>query len=106
MMAEKSYMTTPVDDLQRQAESIESKVTKLNAIYEDYEDLMEDYRELERRSCERRERYCDEINDLRGKLRYKEEMLSNKEEQLENYRAAIGILVAVIAFYVVLTVAI
>lgn len=98
--------TTPVDDLQRQAESIESKVTKLNAIYEDYEDLMEDYRELERRSCERRERYCDEINDLRGKLRYKEEMLSSKEEQLENYRAAIGILVAVIAFYVALTVAI
>lgn len=101
-----SYITTPVDDLQRQAESIESKVTKLNAIYEDYEDLMEDYRELERRSCERRERYCDEINDLRGKLRYKEEMLSSKEKQLENYRAAIGILVAVIAFYVALTVAI
>lgn len=101
-----SYITTPVDDLLRQAESIESKVTKLNAIYEDYEDLMEDYRELEHRSYERRKRDCDEINNLRGKLRYKEEMLSNKEEQLENYRAAIGILVAVIAFYVVLTVAI
>ena len=34
-----SYITTPVDDLQRQAESIESKVTQLNAIYEDYEDV-------------------------------------------------------------------
>lgn len=101
-----SYITTPIEQLQRQAESIESKVTKLNAIYEDYEDLMEDYRELERRSYERRKRDCAEINDLRGKLRYKEKMLSNKEEQLENCRAAIGILVAVIAFYVVLTVAI
>ena len=101
-----SYITTPIEQLQRQAESIESKVTKLNAIYEDYEDLMKDYRELERRSYERRKRDCAEINDLRGKLRYKEEMLSNKEEQLENYRAAIGILVAVIAFYVALTVAI
>lgn len=98
-----SYITTPIEQLQRQAESIESKVTKLNAIYED---LMEDYRELERRSYERRKRDCAEINNLRGKLRYKEEMLSNKEEQLENCRAAIGILVAVIAFYVVLTVAI
>lgn len=101
-----SYITTPIEELQKRAESIESKVTKLNAIYEDYEDLMEDYRELEHRSYERRKRDCDEINNLRGKLIYKEEMLSNKEEQLENYRAAIGILVAVIAFYVVLTVAI
>lgn len=101
-----SYITTPVDDLQRQAESIESKVTKLNAIYEDYEDLMEDYRELERRSCERRERYCDEINELRYKLKHREEMLSDKDEQLENYRIAVGILIAVMAFYVALTVAI
>lgn len=101
-----SYITTPIEQLQRQVESIESKVTKLNAIYEDYEDLMEDYRELERRSYERRKRDCAEINNLRGKLRYKEGMLFSKEEQLENYRAAIGILVAVIAFYVALTVAI
>lgn len=101
-----SYITTPVDDLLKQAESIESKVTKLNAIYEDYEDLMDDYRELERSSYERRKRDCDEINELRYKLKCKEEMLSNKEEQLENCRAAIGILVAVIAFYVALTVAI
>lgn len=101
-----SYITTPVDDLQRQAESIESKVTKLNAIYEDYEDLKKEYNELERRSYKRRNRDCAEINELRYKLRCKEEMLSNKEEQLENYRTAIGILVAVIAFYVVLTVAI
>lgn len=101
-----SYITTPVDDLQRQAESIESKVTKLNAIYEDYEDLMEDYRELERSSYKRRERDCNEINELRYKLKCKEEMLSNKVEQLEIYRAATGILVAVIAFYVALTVAI
>lgn len=101
-----SYITTPVDDLQRQAESIESKVTKLNAIYEDYEDLKKEYNELERRFYKRRNRDCAEINELRYKLRCKEEMLSNKEEQLENYRTAIGILVAVIAFYVVLTVAI
>ena len=101
-----SYITTPVDDLLRQAESIESKVTKLNAIYEDYEDLKKEYNELERRSYKRRNRDCAEINELRYKLRCKEEMLSNKEEQLENYRTAIGILVAVIAFYVVLTVAI
>uniref|UniRef100_UPI003D77240B hypothetical protein n=2 Tax=Catenibacterium mitsuokai TaxID=100886 RepID=UPI003D77240B len=101
-----SYITTPIEQLQRQAESIESKVTKLNAIYEDYEDLMEDYRELEHRFYERRKRDCDEINNLRGKLRYKEEILSNKEEQLENYRAAAGILAAVIAFYVALIVAI
>ena len=101
-----SYITTPVDDLQRQTESIESKVTKLYAIYEDYEDLKKEYNELERRSYKRRNRDCTEINELRYKLRCKEEMLSNKEEQLENYRTAIGILVAVIAFYVVLTVAI
>lgn len=101
-----SYITTPVDDLQRQAESIESKVTKLNAIYEDYEDLMEDYRELERSSYKRRERDCNEINELRYKLKCKEEMLSNKVEQLEIYRAAAGILAAVIVFYVALTVAI
>ena len=101
-----SYITTPVDDLQRQTESIESKVTKLNAIYEDYEDLMEDYRELERSSYKRRERDCNEINELRYKLRCTEEMLSNKVEQLEIYRAATGILAAVIAFYVALIVAI
>lgn len=101
-----SYITTPVDDLQRQAESIESKVTQLNAIYEDYEDLMEDYRELERSSYKRRERDCNEINELRYKLRCTEEMLSNKVEQLEIYRAATGILAAVIAFFVVLILAI
>mgnify|MGYP002576016736 FL=1 len=101
-----SYITTPVDDLQRQAESIESKVTKLNAIYEDYEDLMEDYRELERSSYKRRERDCNEINELRYKLRCTKEMLSNKVEQLEIYRAATGILAAVIAFYVALILAI
>lgn len=101
-----SYITTPVDDLQRQAESIESKVTKLNAIYEDYEDLMEDYRELERRSYERLKRDCNEINELRYKLKHREEMLSDKDEQLENYRIAIGILVAVIVCYVALTVAV
>ena len=98
-----SYITTPVDDLQRQAESIESKVTQLNAIYED---LMEDYRELERSSYKRRERDCNEINELRYKLRCTEEMLSNKVEQLEIYRAATGILAAVIAFYVALILAI
>lgn len=101
-----SYITTPVDDLQRQAESIESKVTQLNAIYEDYEDLMEDYRELERSSYKRRERDCNEINELRYELRCTEEMLSNKVEQLEIYRAATGILAAVIAFYIALIVAI
>ena len=101
-----SYITTPVDDLQRQAESIESKVTKLNAIYEDYEDLKKEYNELERRFYKRRNRDCAEINELRYKLRCKEEMLSNKEEQLENYRIATGILAAVIAFYVALIVAI
>ena len=101
-----SYITTPVDNLQRQAESIESKVTQLNAIYEDYEDLMADYRELERSSYKRRERDCNEINELRYRLRCTEEMLSNKVEQLEIYRAATGILAAVIAFYVALIVAI
>lgn len=101
-----SYITTPVDNLQRQAESIESKVTKLNAIYEDYEGLMKDYRELECRFYKRRERDCNEINELRYKLRCTEEMLSNKVEQLEIYRAATGILAAVIAFYVALIVAI
>ena len=101
-----SYITTPIEQLQRQAESIESKVTKLNAIYEDYEDLMEDYRELERSSYKRRERDCNEINELRYKLRCTEEMLSNKVEQLEIYRAAAGILAAVIAFYVALIIAI
>lgn len=101
-----SYITTPIEQLQRQAESIESKVTQLNAIYEDYEDLMEDYRELERSSYKRRERDCNEINELRYKLRCTEEMLSNKVEQLEIYRAATGILAAVIAFYVALIVAI
>lgn len=101
-----SYITTPVDNLQRQAESIESKVTKLNAIYEDYEGLMKDYRELECRFYKRRKRDCDEINELRYKLRCTEEMLSNKVEQLEIYRAATGILAAVIAFYVALIVAI
>lgn len=101
-----SYITTPVDDLQRQAESIERKVTQLNAIYEDYEDLMEDYRELERSSYKRRERDCNEINELRYKLKCTEEMLSNKVEQLEIYRAATGILAAVIAFYVALILAI
>lgn len=101
-----SYITTPIEELQKQAESIESKVTKLNAIYEDYEDLMEDYRELERSSYKRRERDCNEINELRYKLRCTEEMLSNKVEQLEIYRAATGILAAVIAFYVALIVAI
>lgn len=67
---------------------------------------MEDYRELERSSYKRRERDCNEINELRYKLRCTEEMLSNKVEQLEIYRAATGILAAVIAFYVALIVAI
>ncbi len=101
-----SYITTPVDDLQRQAESIESKVTKLNAIYEDYEDLKKEYSELERRFYKRRNRDCAEINELRYKLKHREEMLSDKDEQLENYRIAVGILIAVMAFYVALTVAI
>lgn len=101
-----SYITTPVDDLQRQAESIESKVTKLNAIYEDYEDLKEKYSELERRFYKRRNRDCAEINELRYKLKHREEILSDKDEQLENYRIAVGILIAVMAFYVALTVAI
>ena len=101
-----SYITTPVDDLLRQAESIESKISKLNAIYEDYEDLKKEYSELERRFYKHRNRYCAEINELRYKLRCTEEMLSNKVEQLEIYRAATGILAAVIAFYVALIVAI
>lgn len=101
-----SYITTPVDDLLRQAESIESKVTKLNAIYEDYEDLKKEYSELERRFYKRRNRDCAEINELRYKLKHREEMLSDKDEQLENYHIAIGILVAVIVCYVALTVAV
>lgn len=101
-----SYITTPVDDLLRQAESIESKVTKLNAIYEDYEDLKKEYSELERRFYKHRNRYCAEINELRYKLKHREEMLSDKDEQLKNYRIVIGILVAVIVCHVALTVAV
>lgn len=102
--------TVSIETHQEQIENLKSKISELedihNAIYKDYEDLKKEYSELERRFYKLRNRDCAEINELRYKLRCTEEMLSNKVEQLEIYRAAAGILAAVIAFYVALTVAI
>lgn len=102
--------TVSMETHQEQIENLESKISELeeihNVIYEDYEDLKKEYSRLERRFYKCRKRDCDEINELRYKLKCREEMLSDKDEQLENYRIAVGILVAVIAFYVALTVAI
>jgi chromosome segregation ATPase len=106
-----SYITTPLEELQKQAESIERKVTKLNAIYEDYEDLMEKHSELEHRFYELYHKDCikikdltDERNRLKHKLEHKEESLWIKEEQLENYKIALGIAFAIIGFFVAMAV--
>lgn len=99
------------------AESVREKTAKLEehisfltkqreADFKDYENLKKEYSTLERRFYKRHKRDCDEINRLRYKLKCRDEMLSDKDEQLENYRIAVGILVAVIAFYVALTVAV
>lgn len=85
---------------------ISSLTKQREADFKDYENLKKEYSTLERRFYKRRNRDCDEINELRYKLKCRDEMLSNKDEQLENYRIAVGILVAVIAFYVALTVAV
>lgn len=84
-----------------------SHLTKEREVdFKDYENLKKEYSRLERRFYKCRKRDCDEINELRYKLKCRDEMLSDKDEQLENYRIAVGILVAVIAFYVALTVAV
>lgn len=99
------------------AESVREKTAKLEehissftkqreADFKDYENLKKEYSTLEHRFYKRRNRDCAEINELRYKLKCRDEMLSDKDEQLENYRIAVGILVAVIAFYVALTVAV
>lgn len=102
--------TVSIETHQEQIENLKSKISELedihNAIYKDYEDLKKEYSELERRFYKRRNRDCAEINELRYKLKHREEMLSDKDKQLENYRIAVGILIAVMAFYVALTVAI
>lgn len=102
--------TVSIETHQEQIENLESKISKLeednSVIYEDYEDLKEKYSELEHRFYKRRNRDCAEINELRYKLKHREEILSDKDEQLKNYRIVIGILVAVIVCYVALTVAI
>lgn len=102
--------TVSIETYQEQIENLKSKISELeeihNVIYEDYEDLKKEYSELERRFYKHRNRDCAEINELRYKLKHREEMLSDKDEQLENYRIAVGILIAVMAFYVALTVAI
>lgn len=102
--------TVSIETHQEQIENLKSKISELeednSVIYEDYEDLKEKYSELEHRFYKRRNRDCAEINELRYKLKHREEILSDKDEQLENYRIAVGILIAVMAFYVALTVAI
>lgn len=85
---------------------ISSLTKQREADFKDYENLKKEYSILERRFYKRRNRDCNEINELRYKLKCRDEMLSDKDEQLENYRIAVGILVAVIAFYVALTVAV
>ena len=70
-----------VETHQEQIENLESKISKL-------------------------EEDNSVIYELRYKLKHREEILSDKDEQLENYRIAVGILIAVMAFYVALTVAI
>lgn len=85
---------------------ISSLTKQREADFKDYENLKKEYSTLERRFYKRHKRDCDEINELRYKLKCRDEMLSDKDEQLENYRIAVGILVAVIAFYVALTVAV
>lgn len=99
--------TVSIETYQEQIENLKSKISELEEIHNAiYEDLKEKYSELEHRFYKRRNRDCTEINELRYKLKHREEMLSDKDEQLENYRIAVGILIAVMAFYVALTVAI
>lgn len=100
----------PYEIHREKIENLESYISSLTkqreADFKDYENLKKEYSILERRFYKRRNRDCAEINELRYKLKCRDEMLSDKDEQLENYRIAVGILVAVIAFYVALTVAI
>lgn len=105
------YITTTIEELQKQAESIESKVTKLNAIYKDYEDLKKKHSELEHRFYELYHKDCakikdltDERNRLKHELERKEESLWIKEEQLENYRIAVETAFAVVAFFIALVI--
>lgn len=105
------YITTPMEELQKQAESIESKVTKLNSIYKDYEDLKKKHSELEHRFYELQNKDSAEIKDLTNKcnrlkheLEHKEESLWIKEEQLENYRIAVETAFAVVAFFIALVI--
>lgn len=100
----------PYEVHREKIENLESYISSLTkqreADFKDYENLKKEYSILEHHFYKRRNRDCAEINELRYKLKCRDEMLSDKDEQLENYRIAVGILVAVIAFYVALTVAI